>query len=173
MENDICDHAKKDAALVRAELTDAAKNWLAMDGLWFQAIGEAYGMEAALAADRKVWEQFSVIEARRIMERFGLPERGGIDALGFALTKRLYAHLNEQEFQRPDRNTLILTMRTCRVQVARERRQMPLFPCKSVGLTEYTVFARTIDDRIKTTCRSCPPETRPGIPYCSWEFSLH
>ena len=57
-------------------LTDAAKNWLAMDGLWFQAVEQAYGMDAALALDREVWEQFAVIEARRIKERLSLPEKG-------------------------------------------------------------------------------------------------
>ncbi len=43
------------------ELTDAAKNWIAMDGLWFQAVEQVYGMDAALALDRQVWEQFAVI----------------------------------------------------------------------------------------------------------------
>ncbi len=55
------------------ELTDAARNWLAMDGLWFQAVERAYGMGAALALDREVWDQFAVIEARRIKERLSLP----------------------------------------------------------------------------------------------------
>ena len=70
------------------ELIDAAKNWVAMDGLWFQAVEEAYGMEAALALDRLVWEQFASIEARRIKERLSLPENGGLDALEIALKKQ-------------------------------------------------------------------------------------
>ncbi len=37
---------------VSQALTDAAKNWVAMDGLWFQAVEQAYGMDAALAMDR-------------------------------------------------------------------------------------------------------------------------
>jgi hypothetical protein len=154
------------------ELIDTAKNWLAMDGLWFQAVEETYGMDAALAADRRVWERFSVIEAQRIMERLKLPENGGLDTLEPALKHRMYARLNDQEIQRPDRGTLIITMMTCRVQAARERRNMPAFPCKSVGLVEYAVFARTIDPRIVTRCISCPPETLPDIRYCSWEFTL-
>ena len=40
----------------RRALSDAAKNWLAMDGLWFQAVEQIYGMDAALALDREVWE---------------------------------------------------------------------------------------------------------------------
>jgi hypothetical protein len=153
-------------------LTDAAKNWLAMDGLWFQAVEQAYGMDAALAMDREVWEQFAVIEALRIKEWLALPEKAGLDALEIALNNRLVSHLNRLEILHPDKNTLIVTTKTCRVQAARKRKGMPEFPCKSVGLVEFSVFARTIDARIVTECLSCPPETLPGTPYCSWKFTL-
>ena len=149
-----------------------AKNWLAMDGLWFQAFEEAYGMEAALAADRKVWEQFSVIEARRIMERLGLPANGGLATLATALEHRMIARINGYEMRMPDPATLIFTITSCRVQAARERKNMQAFPCKSVGMVEYSVFARTIDPRVVTRCLSCPPESLPGTRYCSWEFTL-
>ena len=49
---------------------------------------------------------------------------------------------------------------------------MPLFPCKAVGLVDFPLFAREIDPRITTECLSCPPESLPGIPYCSWKFTL-
>jgi hypothetical protein len=153
-------------------LTDAAKNWLAMDGLWFQAVEQACGMDTALALDREVWEQFAVIEARRIMERFALPEKGGLDALEIAFNNRLVSLLNKLEILRPDKNTLIVTTKTCRVQAARTRKGMAQFPCRSVGMVEFPLFARTIDARIMTTCLSCPPETLPGTPYCSWKFTL-
>jgi hypothetical protein len=153
-------------------LTDAAKNWVAMDGLWFQAVEQAYGMDAALALDREVWEQFAVIEARRIKERLALPERGGVNALEIAFKNRLISLLNELEILRPDEKTLLITLKTCRVQAARKRKGMPEFPCRSVGLVEFPVFARTIDARILPECLSCPPETLPGTPYCSWKFTL-
>jgi hypothetical protein len=153
-------------------LTDAAKNWMAMDGLWFQAVEKAFGMETALVLDQEVWEQFAVIEAKRIKERLGLPEKGGLDALEIAFKNRLVSLLNELEMLRTDEKTLLVTTKTCRVQDARQRKGLPLFPCKSVGLIEFSVFARTIDPRINTTFLSCPPETLPGTPYCSWKFNL-
>jgi len=153
-------------------LTDAAKNWIAMDGLWFQAVEQAYGMDAALAIDRQVWEQFAVIEARRIKKRLFLPVNGGLDALEIAFNNWLVSRLNKLEILHPDEKTLIVTTKTCRVQAARERKGMPPFPCRSVGMIEFPVFARTIDSRIVTTCLSCPPETQPGTPYCSWKFTL-
>jgi hypothetical protein len=153
-------------------LTDAAKNWITMDGLWFQAVEQAYGMDAALAIDREVWEQFAIIEARRIKERLALPEKGGLDALEIAFNNRLVSLLNKLEILRPDKKILIVTLKTCRVQAARKRKGMPQFPCRLVGLVEFPVFARTIDARIVTECLSCPPQTLPGTPYCSWKFTL-
>ena len=153
-------------------LTDAAKNWVAMDGLWFQAVEQAYGMDEALAIDKEVWEQFALVEARRIKERLALPEKGGLEALEIAFKNRLVSLLNELEILRPDEKTLIITLKTCRVQAARKRKGMQEFPCRSVGLVEFPVFARTIDARIITECLSCPPETLPRTPFCSWKFTL-
>jgi len=75
-------------------IMDDAKNWLAHDGLWFQAVEAAHGMDAAIAADAAAWERFTVIEARRIMDRLGIAEGGGIRALVECLQHRLYARLN-------------------------------------------------------------------------------
>ena len=79
-----------------------------------------------------------------------------------SLFKTAYFLLNELEILRPDKNTLIVTTKTCRVQAARKRKGMADFPCISVGMVEFPVFARTIDSRIVISCLSCPPETLPG-----------
>jgi hypothetical protein len=63
-------------------------------------------------------------------------------------------------------------MNDCRVQSARKRNKLPDFPCKEVGIVEYSFFAQTIDPRIKTKCIACPPDPHPEEFYCAWEFSL-
>ncbi len=155
-----------------AMLEDAAKNWLAHDGLWFQAVEARYGMEAAIALDAQAWEQFSAIEARRIMERHGIASRGGLDALQGVLGYRLYAYINRQEVLRPDGHTLILRMNECRVQAARRRKGLPDFPCRPVGVVEYSSLARAVDPRIVTRCLACPPDPHPAEYWCAWEFTL-
>jgi len=67
---------------------------------------------------------------------------------------------------------LVFRMKDCRVQAARKRKGLPDFPCKPVGLVEYSGFARTIDPRIETHCLGCPPDPHPDGWYCSWEFRL-
>ncbi len=153
-------------------LEDSAKNWLAHDGLWFQAVERRYGMEAAIELDAEAWRTFTKIEAKRIMKRQAIEASGGLEALDTALRFRLYARLNEQTAVRVDDKTLEFEMNGCRVQDARKRRGLPDFPCKSVGLVEYAGFAATVDPRIRTECVSCPPDEHPDGYWCKWRFTL-
>lgn len=150
----------------------AAKNWLAHDGLWFLAAEEAFDMDTAIELDRRAWERFTVIEARRIMQFLGLAPGGGLPALKQALGYRLYARLNEQEIIDVDEHATIFRMIDCRVQAARKRKGLPDFPCKPVGLVEYANFATTIDLRLRTECIACPPDPHPDEYWCAWKFTL-
>jgi hypothetical protein len=152
-------------------LKNFAKNWLAHDGLWFQAVERAHDLKHAIQLDAEAWSRFSPIEAKRIKQFLHLPERGGLEALATALEFRLYAVLNKQKMTWKD-GKLIFTMVDCRVQSARKRKGLPDFPCKPVGLVEYTTFAAEIDPRIKTRCITCPPDSHPEDSYCVWEFSI-
>jgi len=153
-------------------LEDAAKNWLAHDGLWFLAAESHFGMEMAIQLDRTAWERFTVIEARRIMERHGIKPNSGLAGLKEALKYRLYAHLNIQEIVEETPESFVFRMNDCRVQSARKRDGRPDFPCKLVGVVEYAKFAQTIDPRIRTECICCPPDKHPENYYCGWKFSL-
>jgi hypothetical protein len=153
-------------------LEDQAKNWLAHDGLWFQAVEKQYGLEKAIELDTEAWIRFTQIEAKRIMKRFDIQPQGGIMALKKALKFRLYARINEQSLVEIDQNTLRFEMNDCRVQSARERKGLEDFPCKSVGIAEYTYFAHTIDNRIRTRVICCPPDPHPEDFYCAWQFTL-
>jgi hypothetical protein len=153
-------------------IVDDAKNWLAHDGLWFQAVDKQYGMETAIEIDRDAWEKFTVVEARRIMSRLGLEPGGGIPALVECLNHRLYARLNLQEAIEVSDNRVVFRMVDCRVQSARKRKGLPDFPCKTVGIVEYAGFARTVDPRIETRCIACPPDLHPEDYWCAWEFVL-
>ena len=153
-------------------LEDQAKNWLAHDGLWFQAVEKYDGIEKAIQLDTEAWIRFTQIEAKRIMKRFDIQPGGGIPALKQALQFRLYARINVQSLIEIDQNTLRFEMNDCRVQSARKRKGLDDFPCKSVGIAEYAYFAHTIDDRIQTRVVCCPPDSHPEEYYCAWQFSL-
>lgn len=151
-------------------LEDFAKNWLAHDGLWFQAIEKECDLKTAIKLDTAAWDKFTRIEAKRIMARHNIAENGGLEALKKALEFRFYAVLNEQTITEETHNSFVFKMVDCRVQSARKRKNLPLFPCKSVGIVEYTEFAKTIDPRIKTECLACPPDEQERDFHCGWRF---
>jgi hypothetical protein len=155
-----------------AIIVDDAKNWLAHDGLWFQAVEKRYGVDVAIDADIEAWRQFTVIEAKRIMERLGMKPGGGIPALVECLKHRLYARLNLQDVMEQSDSRVVFRMLDCRVQSARRRKGLPDFPCKEVGLVEYAEFAKAIDPRFVTKCIACPPDAHPDTFWCAWEFTL-
>jgi len=156
----------------RGMLEDAAKLWLAHDGLWFQAVEQAFGIEKAIELDKVAWERFTVIEAKRIMARHDIAPDGGLAALKLALKYRLYAYINEQDIIDETPTSFVFRMTDCRVQSARQRQGLTAFPCKEVGIVEYSLFAQTIDSRIRTECISCPPDPKHPHYWCAWRFSL-
>ena len=150
---------------------DYAKDWLAMDGVWFQAVESRRGMDEAVEMDVEAWRRFTIIEANRVKAFLGLPENSGLDGLRRALRFRLYAPLNKDEIE-IDGNVLTYRVLNCRVQSARQRKNMEFHPCKSVGLVEYTGFAKTIDSRFSTECVSCYPDLTDDSCACIWKFTL-
>ena len=148
-----------------------SKNWLAMDGVWFQSVERKHGMDEAMYHDAEAWKRFTVIEAKRIKEFLKLPDNSGIEGLEKALKLRFYANINEDRIE-TDGNVLTYTSVNCRVQRARERKGMPFHPCKSVGIIEYSEFAKVIDDRFTCECVSCYPDITDSSCCCKWRFVL-
>jgi len=147
-------------------------NWLANDGIWFQAVETKFGMNDAKRCNDTCWTRYSPFEASRIKSLLELPKNGGIPALKKALAFRMYALINKQSIEDVEDNCIIFRMNECRVQGARKRKGLPDYPCKTAGLVEYTRFAETIDSRFRTECVGCPPDEHPEEWFCAWKFRL-
>ncbi len=147
-------------------------NWLANDGVWFQAVETSIDLFTAKRCNDTCWTRFSPYEALRIKRLLDLPQQGGISALRQALGYRIYSRINKQSFEEVDDKTLVFKMVDCRVQAARKRRGLPDYPCKSAGIVEYSTFASTIDSRTRTECIACPPDDHPEEWYCAWRFTV-
>ena len=164
--------SKLNHAEILGLLEDASYNWLAHDGLWFQAVEKKYGTEAASLCNQEAIAQYSEIEAKRIKRRFKICDDGGIPALIEAIQYRMYHLINKQDFVEVSENRCIFRMVECRVQQARKKKGLPDYPCKPVGIKEYTHFAKAVDSRIKTRCVACPPDRQGSEFWCAWEFFI-
>lgn len=148
------------------------KNWLAMDGVWFQSVENKYGMAEAMEHDCNIWRIFTKLEAQKLKRFLNLPPRAGLEGLKRALELRLYTNINRDEII-IEGNTLIYRTLDCRVQNARRQKGLEFHPCKAVGLIEYGGFAREIDDRITCEVLSCYPDITDDSCNCAWKFTLH
>jgi len=157
---------------LRQALVDASKLWLAHDGLWFLAWEKRHGIDEAIEGDTEAWDKFARLEAKRIMARLGLKPGGGIDALARCFKNRLYSNICRFTMYKRGDNQLRLRMNECRVQDARHRKQLPPFPCKSVGIVEFTNFATTVDERVQVECLQCPPDDPTPGGWCEWVFTI-
>ncbi len=153
-------------------LQNLSVNWLANDGIWFQAVENKLGMNDAKRCNDTCWSRYSPYEAVRIKELLDLPAAGGLTALKQALGFRMYALINDQSIEEIDDRSFIFYMNNCRVQAARQRKGLPDYPCKSAGLVEYPCFATAIDPGIRTECVGCPPDDHPAEWFCAWKFTL-
>jgi hypothetical protein len=149
-----------------------ALNWLSNDGVWFQAVEFRDGMNDAKRCNDSVWGVFSPVEAWSIKRLLNLPERPGLSGLKKALNFRIYSLINTYSLIEESPEALVLQMNDCRVQSTRKRKGLEDYACKSAGLVEYTYFARSIDDRIRTEPIGCPPDPHPAEWFCAWRFSL-
>lgn len=155
------------------ELMDGlAVNWLANDGVWFQAVEFTNGMNDAKRCNDSCWGHFSPFEAWSIKRFLNLGDGSGLEGLKQAMGHRIYSRINTQSIVDEGPDSFVFQMNQCRVQNARKKKGLDDYPCKSGGLVEYTYFARSIDPRIKTECIGCPPDTHPEEWYCAWRFYL-
>jgi hypothetical protein len=88
---------KKDLS---ALLDGAATNWLANDGVWFQAVEFTSGMNDAKRCNDSCWAHFSPFEAWAIKRFLGSQRAAGLDGLKKALRFRVYARINTHTFYR-------------------------------------------------------------------------
>jgi hypothetical protein len=146
-------------------------NWLANDGVWFQAVENSHDMYTSKRCNDTCWSRYSPLEAGMLKSFLQLPQQSGLDGLEQALRFRLYALINEQTTERSG-NELIFRMVTCRVHETRKRKGLPDYACKSAGIVEFQTFARMIDSRIKTECIGCPPDEHPEEWVCAWRFYI-
>ena len=145
---------------------------LTIDGLYFLEIEKDYGLDKAVEMDTRVWERFAAIEARRIKRILNIQE-GGIPGLVQALNFSSWARSFgiEYEFAEVTNNRLVFNITGCGPQRARIKKGLGEFPCKSVGIIYFKVFAAEIDPGLRMNCLLCPPDKHTDDLWCSWEFT--
>lgn len=162
--------------LPRKTLIELAKmysrNWQALDGNWFGLVEAEFGLETAVRLDLKSWEKQAILEAQRIVKVLGL-DKGGLPSVLTVLsfmTWQLASPLFEIEEESPDR--IVFYYPSCAIHESRNRRNKPVFPCKTMKLGLLSNIAKVVEPKAKVRCLNCPPDPHQQGFWCKWELSL-
>ena len=145
-------------------------NFRICDGLWYLGVEERYGTEAATAIDLQVWERLIKVEAEALKKTLNIGEgiEGLVEAIGLSPS---WSIVGDLEVNQTSATEGVVRVINCRPQEARLRQGKEPFPCRHLERTCFTVFAQTLDPRIRVSCAFSPPERR-SPPWCEWHFHL-
>jgi hypothetical protein len=153
---------------VREYLDFLLRQYRLTDALWFLAVEDAFGTDAAIKLNEEVWATLGGLAAREIVKRFPLKgERVPrvLEALSYFPWTIIVKHEIEQT---PD--AARVRVRSCPPQEARVKMGRGEFPCKARHLAEWTNFIKEIDEGVQLHCLIAPPDPRPDDLWCEWEL---
>ena len=144
-----------------------------VDGLWFLAVEQKYGIDTAIELDTEVWRRYGSIQAKRIVKNFAIKEDSPIRTLIKALLlDPFFSPTYQPEVPVLTDTKAVFRCTDCPPQKARIRDGKGEFPCKPAGIAVYTSYAEAIDPRIKLSCLTCPPDAHPPQVWCEWQFEI-
>jgi hypothetical protein len=151
------------------------KNIWRVDGLYFQEIEKSFGVDNAAKIDRLVWESLAKIEARDLKNMFGYTYINDIKSLMELLINTSWALYQEEKkyYVHEERSEGELYVVKCRIQEARIRKGLGIFPCRNVRFNYLRSFVEELNARIKVEAISCPPDMKEPGYWCGWRFKIY
>ncbi|RLI05975.1 hypothetical protein DRO26_00580 [Candidatus Bathyarchaeota archaeon] len=147
------------------------KNWWVVDGLWFSVVEEEFGLETVQKVNLKVSERMAPVLAKNITEFLGL-RKDKISDLTKALKFLPWLTIQKTQIKVLNKNEALFSVIECIPQKTRIKKGLKEFPCIDLGLTFFTRFAQTINQKVKVECVTCPPKPHPKNLWCQWRFKL-
>ena len=148
-----------------------ARDQKTIDGFWFLAVEEAYGLEHAVEFDTAVWSKVGRINAQRLQKIFNL-NKPGISAFLEAFRLDPLSIFFDYELEVISPNRVVMRFTNCPAQKGRLKMGKEVFPCRSLDEGYFTGFAKAIDPHIQVHCGFCPPEKYSDDLWCEWHFSI-
>jgi len=149
-----------------------ARTMYTIDGLWFLAVEEKFGFEAAFEMNQKVWERCSVIHGRRLAKSLNTRGKKPLDVF-FALLSAdpIWSVHRSEVISRTD-SKVVIRCPDCPIQVARIRDGRGVYNGKPGCSLYLKGLASAVDPCIEVTCLSCAPNPENPEYWCEWEFKL-
>ena len=148
-----------------------ARDWLTVDGLWFQGVEEKCGMDVAMELDVRMWNRYALIEAKRIKETLKIEDKG-LDGIMKAIPFITCVPAMPFYYEVRTPNRAVIYAPHCIPQEARIRQGKGEFPCRPAGDVSFARMIEVFDPSVKVRCIECPPGPHPKEYWCKWEFTV-
>ncbi|MDI9609745.1 MAG: DUF6125 family protein [Archaeoglobales archaeon] len=145
------------------------RNLWRVDGLYFLGIEEKFGTEIATEIDANCWRSLARIEAKELKRIFNLDKVESIETLLELLSNTSWALYQTKKEIEISGNRGIFRVVSCKIQEARLKKALEVFPCKKVRFGYLKSFAEEIGN-FDVICKACPPDEKPEKCWCEWEF---
>lgn len=141
-----------------------------VDGLYFQGIEKRFGQEAAREIDRESWESIARMEAKDLKKIFRY-DGSSEDFTNMLLNTSWALYQEEKKVVEKEDEVEFYVVR-CRVQEARIKKGLGVFPCKEVRYSYLKAFSDELDKNVEAEVISCPPDEKKPDYWCGWRFKF-
>jgi len=154
------------------------KNYLGLDGLWFQRAIKGVGLDEATVWSRDNWVTQCGIEMARIRELMNI-QGDDVEALfkGIQLCSGFPIAILKWEMELANPNHGVITVHGCPAVDTFERwgdKGTPVLTkiCKELEPPAFEAYVKKVNPNIKIIELMTPPRKSRDEPCCKWEFIL-
>jgi len=147
------------------------RNLWRVDGLYFLGIEEKFGTNVATEIDASCWKLMGKIEAKELKEVLEIKENDISSFLEILRNTGWALYQTKKEID-VTKTSVVFRVTECKVQEARIRKGLDIFPCKHVRFGYLKSFAEELNPKIEVVCKVCPPDKKTKDFWCEWEFKL-
>ncbi len=153
------------------------KMYVGLDGLWYNAIQDAYGDDVARKMSESIWLERggSEMEVRRVREAGNITEDDVASYLKMLQIDPGFAAVMDIQCELLDEKRGVVTVKKCRVLQALERMGDPSrieHLCHIIEPHGFQVGVEQFNPQMKATPLQLPPRKDKNDIACKWEFRI-